>query len=499
MKSNVLFRYHCLNAMPDLNKTWECVAELRGHSSWIYGVPITSDGMLASVSGSEILFWNLDTQEIDWIFEEHTHTICSLSLSPDNQFLASGSLDKTVCLWNLETRSLICTLAKRKDPIHSVVFSPDSKMLASGGESKYKTADGQKTTIYLWSVDSKELIRTLSGHDLRVNTLAFSPDGQTLASGSNDSTVRLWDINTGKQLYILEGHSSNVGTVAFTPDGRSLISSGGGGIKVWNVQTGELQQSFAENSEYIRCFAIDPTGQLLAFGAYNGIEIWDLRSSKKLQYLDFRSPISINFSVDSKLLASGDASAFSEDGGLVKVWKVPTLEFVVDPVGQNYARSELLAERQRIEAEGYFDVKTIEDARKRITASIVQRQGQAEFRCKLLKSYGCRCPITDCDVEAALEAAHIIPYQGTDTNHPTNGLPLRSDIHTLFDLHLLSIHPDTYEVMIAPELIDTCYQDLVGQKLAVPHDRNAAPNRSALSKHYETFLSKCNSSQPAAS
>jgi len=481
--------------MSDLNQTWECVAELRGHSSWIYGVPITSDEMLASVSGSKILFWNLNTQEIDSIFEEHTDTILSLSLSPDNRILASGGLDKTVCLWNLETRDLICTLAKRKDPIHSVAFSSDSKLLASGGESKYRTADGQKTTIYLWSVDSKELVRTLSGHDLRVNTLAFTPDGQTLASGSNDNTVRLWDVNSGKQLHILEGHSSNISTVAFTPDGDSLISSGGGGIKAWNVKTGELQQSFAEQSEYTRCFAIDPTGQLLAFEVHHGIEIWNLKSSEKLQYLDFMWPTSMNFSADSKLLASGDATAFTEDGGLVKVWKVPTLEFVIDPVGKNHAQIELVAARQRIETEGYFDVKTLEDARQRIAASIVQRQGQAEFRRKLLKSYGCRCPITDCDVESAIEAAHIIPYQGIETNHPTNGLPLRADIHTLFDLHLLSIQPDTYDVVIAPELNGTCYQDLIGRKLTLPQGQNEAPNRSALSKHYETFLSKYKSSQ----
>jgi hypothetical protein len=402
--------------------------------------------------------------------------------------LASGSLDKTVGLWNLETKSLICTLAKRKDPIHSVMFSPDGKLLASGGENKYTTADGKKTTIYLWDVNSKELISTFLGHDLRVNTLAFSPDGQTLASGSNDKTVRLWDVNSGRQLNILEGHSSNIGTVAFTPDGSSLISSGGGGVKVWNVQTGELQKSFAEQSEYIRCFAIDPTGQLLAFEVHDGIEIWNLKSHEKLQYLDFKWPISMNFSADGKLLASGDASAFAEDGGLVKVWSVPTLEFVADPIDKN--SDELAAERLKIESEGYFDAENLEDARRRISASIVQRQGQAEFRHKLLNSYGGRCPITDCDVESALEAAHIIPYQGIETNHPTNGLPLRADIHTLFDLHLLSIRPDTYDVVIAPELIDTCYKDLAGRKLTLPQDQQAAPNQNALSKHHETFLRK---------
>jgi predicted restriction endonuclease len=117
----------------------------------------------------------------------------------------------------------------------------------------------------------------------------------------------------------------------------------------------------------------------------------------------------------------------------------------------------------------------------------------------LLTAYGGRCPITDCDVESAIEAAHIIPYQGTQTNHPTNGLPLRADIHTLFDLHLLSIRPDTNEVVIAPELAGTCYQDLADRKLTLPQDQKTAPNQNALSKHHETFLSKCKSGQLPAS
>jgi predicted restriction endonuclease len=160
---------------------------------------------------------------------------------------------------------------------------------------------------------------------------------------------------------------------------------------------------------------------------------------------------------------------------------------------RNLVLPELNAERQKIESEGYFDVETLQDARQRIITSIVQRQGQAEFRGKLLIAYGGRCPITDCDVESAIEAAHIIPYQGTQTNHLTNGLPLRADIHTLFDLHLLSIRPDTNEVVIAPELVGTCYQDLADRKLTLPQDQKRAPNQNALSKHYKIFLSKCKS------
>ncbi len=152
--------------------------------------------------------------------------------------------------------------------------------------------------------------------------------------------------------------------------------------------------------------------------------------------------------------------------------------------------SDLFDESQRLEAEGYFNSENLEDARQRNTASIVQRRGQAEFRQKLLTAYDGRCAITGCDVEAAIEAAHIIPYQGVETNHSANGLPLRADIHTLFDLHLLTIRPEDYEVLIAPELIGTCYQDLAGQRLSLPRSETALPAKNALTKHYETFLQK---------
>lgn len=155
-----------------------------------------------------------------------------------------------------------------------------------------------------------------------------------------------------------------------------------------------------------------------------------------------------------------------------------------------FYQSELSNERQKIETEGYFDAKTLEDARQRVSVSIVQRQGQSGFRRKLLTAYCGRCSITGCDVEPALEAAHIIPYKGTDTNHPANGLLLRADFHTLFDLHLLSIHPDTYEVVIAPALDATCYADFKGKRLSLPKNNSVLPDRIALTEHYKTFLQK---------
>jgi predicted restriction endonuclease len=117
-------------------------------------------------------------------------------------------------------------------------------------------------------------------------------------------------------------------------------------------------------------------------------------------------------------------------------------------------------------ATGAFEPQSLADARERVTASIVRRRGQPEFRRALLQAYGRRCAITGCDAEQALEAAHIIPYRGRETNHLSNGLLLRADLHTLFDLGLVAIDTATMTVVVAPSLNDTTYHYLDGKLLS---------------------------------
>lgn len=158
-----------------------------------------------------------------------------------------------------------------------------------------------------------------------------------------------------------------------------------------------------------------------------------------------------------------------------------------------YEQPELFEQRWLIEAEGYFDAENIEDARQRVITSIVQRQGQADFRRKLLEVYNYQCQVTRCDAEPALEAAHIISYKGDRTNRVANGLLLRADIHTLFDLHLLSIHPETYKVVISSQLSTTSYVKYEGQTISLSPQKTVRPDSAALAKHYELFLQKSSS------
>lgn len=470
--------------------SWDCIATLGSHNSWVYGVPIAPDNnTLASISFNQILVWDLTTKEVIQNIDGHSAIVLSLSISPDGKILASGSADKTVKTWDLKTGKLLHTFAVRKDPIHSVALSPDGKILASGGERKYKTEQGKTTTIYLWNPINGELLRTISGHSLRVKKLVFSPDGKILASVGNESVVKLWNPHTGELVNTLNIEAFDI---AITPDSKHLISSGQYGVKIWNLTNGELVQQLSENSDFIRCIAIHPNKQLLAVGCHTNMEIWNLNTKQRLQILDCLHPISLFFSPDGKLLSSGDATCF-EGGQGVKVWRVPAdLDEVpeFDVISASSDTPKLDEIQEQLAVEEFFNPANIKDAREKILTSIVRRQGQSRFRKKLLQAYMGRCCITGCDVEAVLEAAHIIPYQGTDTNHVANGLLLRTDIHTLFDLHIISINPDTKEVVIASSLIDTQYSDLEGKKLCIPQDLASQPSTDALSNHYNRFLTQ---------
>ncbi|RYG89605.1 MAG: HNH endonuclease [Alphaproteobacteria bacterium] len=132
--------------------------------------------------------------------------------------------------------------------------------------------------------------------------------------------------------------------------------------------------------------------------------------------------------------------------------------------------------------EGDYDPTSIVDGRKQIWAQIKRRQGQPAFRRKLLLAYGGRCAITDCTVVALLEAAHITPYLGKDTNVVQNGLLLRADIHTLFDLGLIAIRDDGL-VVVSAKLVGTEYQCLGTKTLRPPADASDRPSSKALQSH----------------
>lgn len=133
--------------------------------------------------------------------------------------------------------------------------------------------------------------------------------------------------------------------------------------------------------------------------------------------------------------------------------------------------------------QGAFDPKSISEAKERIAVTIVRRRGQPAFRQKVLAAYGGRCAISGCDAEAVLEAAHIIPYMNPGTNHVQNGLLLRADLHTLFDLGMFTINPRTWRIRLSPSLKRTCYAVFDGKQVRLPAKASLRPDKQALARH----------------
>jgi predicted restriction endonuclease len=132
-----------------------------------------------------------------------------------------------------------------------------------------------------------------------------------------------------------------------------------------------------------------------------------------------------------------------------------------------------------------FDPTSIDDGRERVVRTMVQRWGQGAFREQLLEAYGGRCALTDCEEPRVLEAAHIVPYRGPQTNHVTNGLLLRADLHVLFDLGLLRVDPESLRVEFDPSVRGTSYTELAGRELRLPACIEQRPGREALRWHAE--------------
>lgn len=130
-----------------------------------------------------------------------------------------------------------------------------------------------------------------------------------------------------------------------------------------------------------------------------------------------------------------------------------------------------------------FNPLTVKDERIRVMRSIASRRGQRKFREGLLAAYEKRCAITSCDCVETLEAAHIIPYRGEQTNHISNGLLLRSDLHVLFDLGLIAVDTKELILLVSEKLQSTTYSDLSSVPLKLPIAVGAQPSFGALDIH----------------
>ncbi len=211
------------------------------------------------------------------------------------------------------------TLTGHSETVFSVAYSPDGRYLASGSKDK---------TIKIWEVATGKGLRTLTGHSGVVLSVAYSPDGRYLASGSQDKTIKIWEVATGK-VRTLTGHYMTFWSVAYSPDGRYLASgSSDKTIKIWEVATGKELRTLTGHSMTVWSVAYSPDGRYLASGSLDKtIKIWEVATETELRTLTGHSHavLSVAYSPDGRYLASGIGD------GAIKIWEVATVRELRTP------------------------------------------------------------------------------------------------------------------------------------------------------------------------
>ncbi len=206
-------------------------------------------------------------------------------------------------------------------------FSPDGKTIASTSWGKPKRTSGRGINgVEVWDVTTGEDKTILIGHTMRVNSIAYAPDGETIATGGwhYDNTVRLWHAQTGQNISTSRMQTKWGTCVIFSPDGTTYAAAGDDNlVHLWNGKTGEHKITLNGHSERVSCIAYSPDSEIIATGSYDGtIRLWDATTGNhKTTFTSGDGSVtSVAYSPDGRAIVSGNGN------GDVQLWDIQTME-----------------------------------------------------------------------------------------------------------------------------------------------------------------------------
>ncbi|HTU21751.1 MAG TPA: protein kinase [Gemmataceae bacterium] len=348
--------------------TGEALLKLKGHEGAVKALAFSADGKtLASASEDNTArLWDVKKGDERFVLRGHNEEVVSLAFSPHGSTLVTASLDSTLRVWNPATGKLRTTLQGHPEGATAVAISPNGRQLLSGGRDKsvklwpstptnrfvisprlmltghkkqvwfaVPSPDGKRLvtggddgTMRLWNVRPDALHFSYRMPDVG-QSVAFAPDGRTLAASCNNGSIHIVDLATRKSGTILVGHTMPVVSIAFSPDGKKLLSTAGvwrnqqrpGEMKLWDVAAGKELLSFTGHEAIIPRVAFSPDGKTAASASLDKTaRLWNLATGKELFVLKgHRSGVtSVVFSADGKTLLT------SSSDRTIRIWDVAT-------------------------------------------------------------------------------------------------------------------------------------------------------------------------------
>lgn len=318
-------------------ETGTCLQVLKGHTQWVESVVFSPNGqeVVTASRDKTIRMWDIESGKCVKTFRGHLNWVRSVSYSPEGRRIASGSFDETIRVWDTGTGDCLKVIKGHEGPVHCVVFTKDGKRIASSSRDN---------SIRLWEWESGKCLKIMKGHTNWIESIAFSPDDTQIVSGSDDNTIRIWNAvpadsvatslgNWFKEagslfkasadcIKVLQGHENKVNSVCFSPDGSKILSAScDKSIKIWNTESGENTRTLLGHEDYINSAVFSPCGKFLVSASQDKtICLWDLQGDIPAISLKEHHDTVLDFSFcrNKKLLASA-----SQDK-TIRLWDLET-------------------------------------------------------------------------------------------------------------------------------------------------------------------------------